>query len=147
MDDSTNFLAHQQKVLALDPGDQWTGTAISDIMGFTAKPLETIPTNNLVENLKKIIDQHAIKHIVVGYPITLRGTQSEQTKKVIALKESLEKIFPTITWRLWDERLTSQQADKLKRAKTKEEKLKAHSVAVAFILQTYLEYLYQQKGV
>jgi putative Holliday junction resolvase len=135
-----------QKILALDPGDQWVGTALSDILGFTAKPLETVPISNLIEWLGKIIAKHSLQHIVIGYPLTLRGTQSEQTKKVIALKQSLETSFPKIQWHLWDERLTSKQAEKLKHATTKEEKLLAHSVAAAFILQSYLDYLYHKKA-
>lgn len=135
-----------QKILALDPGDQWTGTALSDALCFTAKPFETVPTQQLETFITKIILNHSIKQVIVGYPLTLRGTHSEQTKKAIALKESLEKKFPTLNWRLWDERLTSKKADILKHAKTKEEKLQAHSVAAAFILQSYLDFLYYQQG-
>jgi len=135
-----------QKILGIDPGDQWTGTALSDALGITAKPYKTIPSSTLPTFVETITKDHNIKEVIIGYPLTLRGTQSEQTKKVIALKESLVEKFPALSWRLWDERLTSKRADSLKRAKTKKEKLEAHSIAAAFILQTYLEFVYQQKG-
>lgn len=135
------------KIIALDPGDVWTGTAISDALGFTAKPFETIKTENLTSWLTKQLSSQSYKEIVIGYPLTLRGTQSEQTKKVLALKKTLEEQFPSITFRLWDERLTSKQADTIKHAKTKEEKIAAHSVAAAFILQSYLDYLHFQKEI
>lgn len=144
MNSNSNTTHH--KVLGLDPGDQWTGTAISDALGFTAKPLETIQTEELESWLAKILVKYSFKEIVIGYPLTLRGTQSEQTKKTIQLKETLATLFPQIKWTLWDERLTSKKAETLKRAKTKEEKRQAHSIAAAFILQSYLDYRYQQKG-
>ena len=58
-------------------------------------------------------------------------------------KEKLEKMFPQVRWQLLDERLSSKQADQLKRAKTKEEKIHSHSIAAAFILKTYLKFLNQ----
>jgi len=36
-----------------------------------------------------------------------------------------------------DERLTSKQADQIKQAKTKEDKIKSHSIAAALILRSY----------
>ena len=134
-----------QRILALDPGDQWTGTALSDALGFTAKPFKTISTASLTSFIEQTMREQQLKEVVLGYPLTLRGTHSDQTRKVITLKESLEETFPTLSWRLWDERLTSKRADMLKRAKTKQEKLEAHSIAAAFILQSYLDYLHQQK--
>ncbi len=132
------------KILALDIGDQWTGTALSDSLGFTAQPYETVPTAQLKKFIAKIVQKEQLKEIVIGYPITLRGTESLQTKKIVAKKKELEETFPTLSWQLWDERLTSKQAATIKKAKTKEEKLQSHSIAAAVILQTYLEYLYQQ---
>jgi putative pre-16S rRNA nuclease len=133
-----------RKILALDIGDQWTGTALSDLLGFTAKPYGTVPTSQLEDFISKTIEREPIKEIVIGYPITLRGTESMQTKKITEKKKQLEHDFPTITWQLWDERLTSKQAAGIKKAKTKEEKIQSHSIAAALILQSYLEYLYQQ---
>ena len=134
------------KILALDIGDQWTGTALSDSLGLTAQPYETIPTTQLKTFITKIIQKENLKDIVIGYPITLRGTESLQTKKIVSKKKELEEAFPIVSWHLWDERLTSKQAATIKKAKTKEEKLQSHSIAAAIILQTYLEYLYQQSN-
>jgi RNase H-fold protein (predicted Holliday junction resolvase) len=41
---------------------------------------------------------------------------------------------------MWDERLTSKQASKIKSTKTKEDKLRSHAIAAAIFLSTYLEY-------
>ena len=129
------------KILALDLGDDWTGTAISDAMNLIATPYKTIATNFLEDFLEKTILQEKIERIIVGYPKTMKGTLSDQTRKVVAHKELLEKKFPQVSWELFDERLSSKMASGMKKTKNKEEKQKLHSIAAAIILETYLEYL------
>ena len=70
----------------------------------------------------------------------MSGTESEQTKKIIAQKEELEMLFPKIKWILWDERLSSKRLN-IKQAKNKADKVHSHSIAAASILQTYLDFL------
>ena len=132
------------KILALDVGDKWTGTAICDPLGILARPFKTVPTSELEIFLSETIGSENIKKIVVGYPKTMRGTESEQTKKIIEIKEKLEKIFDLVEWVLWDERLSSKMAGNLKFARTKEEKVSSHSIAASFILDSYLNYLNTQ---
>lgn len=131
------------KIAALDLGDVWTGTAISDDLGITARPYETIKTEVITTFLKNFIAQEQIDTIVVGYPKTMSGTESQQTKKIIAQKELLQEEFPTVTWVLWDERLSSKQAAHVKKNKSKQDKIASHSVAAALILTGYLLYLSQ----
>ncbi len=133
------------KILALDIGDRWIGSALSDPIGFFASPYQTVELPKLNTFLTDTIAKEEIQTIIIGYPKTLRGTESEQTKKVVAHAERLKAAFPEINFVLWDERLSSQQAAKLKQAKTKEDKLKSHSIAAAFILMTYLDFLNMQK--
>jgi putative Holliday junction resolvase len=135
------------KLLALDLGDQWTGMALSDTLFFTARPHKTVPTSALQSTLQELIVAEKIKTIIIGLPITLRGTDSAQTNKVHSMKKNLEQQFPDISWVLWDERLTSKQASSLKTTRTKEEKLRSHAIAAAFILQSYLDYLQYQKNI
>lgn len=128
------------KILALDIGDRWTGVAISDPLGILPRPYDTSKTSDLYTFLEKVITKENISTIIVGLPTTLRGTESEQTKKIISMTEALKIHFPTIEWKMWDERLTSKQAAGIKSAKTKEEKLRSHAIAAAIFLSTYLEY-------
>lgn len=128
------------KTLSLDLGDQWTGIAISDALSLLARPLKTVATKDLEKELKAILSEERIRTLVAGLPITMKGTESAQTKKVKEQKQQLEKLFPDYEWVSWDERLTSKQAQKLKAAKTKEQKLQSHAQAAAFILQSYLDY-------
>ena len=129
------------KIIALDIGDVWTGSAISDALGFFARPYQTVESAKLEQFLTTLLSKEHISTVVVGHPTTMRGTKSEQTKKIEATTQELKATFPNVTWVLWDERLTSKHADTLKRPKTKEEKIQAHSVAAAYILSSYLDYL------
>jgi putative Holliday junction resolvase len=128
------------KIVGLDIGDVWTGTAISDALGMFARPLQTVETKNLIYFLQEFLAKEKIEKIVVGHPRTMKGTSSDQTKKVEATKNELEKLFAHISFILWDERLSSQRAGTLKKGHTKEDKIKSHSIAAAFILQSYLQF-------
>jgi putative Holliday junction resolvase len=127
------------KTLALDIGDIWTGVALSDPLGILARPYDTVKTTELEIFLENIITKELISTVVVGLPTTLRGTQSEQTKKIIALFQALEQKFSSVTWKLWDERFTSRQAAAIKPTKSKQDKLQSHAIAAALILSGYLE--------
>lgn len=129
------------KVAALDIGDVWTGVALSDALKITANPYETVRSKDLLSFLKTFIDQEPISTIIVGNPKTMKGTESQQTKKVHALFDSLKQDFPTVEWKLWDERLSSKFAQSTKKAKTKDDKIHSHAIAAAFILSSYLSFL------
>ncbi len=129
------------KFFALDIGDVWTGTAISDALGMFARPYKTIETKHLVEFLTILANQEPITTMIVGHPTTLRGTQSQQTLKVETLTSELKEQFPTISWILWDESFSSQQAQELKPSKSKQDKIHSHSIAAAYILSSYLNHI------
>ncbi len=127
-----------KKIAALDLGDKWTGIAITDPLCMFPKPYTTVQTKELFDYLKKFLTKEPIKSIVVGLPKTMRGSESEQTKKVRTHFQQLQEYFTQVTWHLCDERLSSKRAKALKSPRTKEEKLKTHTIAATFILSTYL---------
>jgi putative Holliday junction resolvase len=129
------------KVLALDLGDVWIGTALSDPLKIIARPFKTIKTVDLVSGLQEIINTQPIDTIVIGYPRTMRGTESDQTRKVLVQKEEIEKLFPDKKIILWDERLSSKAARDIQGKKARTEGVNEHSIAAAVILQTYLQFL------
>ena len=131
------------KILALDLGDKWIGSAISDSLRIISKPYKTIKIEELTSFIEDTLNKENIKTVVIGYPKTLKGQESEQTKKVILIKDNLAKQYPTIEWVLWDERLSSKRAQSIlgRGHLSKEDKVKEHSIAAAFILQSYLDYL------
>ena len=129
------------KIMALDLGDAWVGTALTDPLRFFAKPYKTTASAQLETFLEETFSKEKISIVVVGYPKTMQGTESEQTRIVVETKEKLEKIFPQLKWVLWDERLSSKQARSLKNPRNKTEKLEQHSIAAAIILESYLPYI------
>lgn len=134
------------KTIGLDIGDTWVGVALSDSLGITCKPLDTIHLNELPTFLKKIVPLESVNTVVIGNPITLKGTNSDQTAKTIAIKEQLALEIPhvdklAIQYVLWDERFSSKRAQAIqKNAHSKEQKRKEHAIAAAFILQGYLDH-------
>ncbi|HXW86432.1 MAG TPA: Holliday junction resolvase RuvX [Candidatus Bathyarchaeia archaeon] len=133
------------KILGLDIGDRWTGIALSDMLGITVKPYITVETKDLKNVIVDICGKEPIDTIVVGYPKTMKGTESEQTKKTVALFEELKTAFTHLVWVLYDERLSSKQAAHISSTRSKQERLKAHARAAAFILSLYLEHLNFQR--
>ncbi len=129
-----------KKILALDLGDVWTGTALSDELRIIAQPYQTIKTAQIEQFLREILLQESIDIVVVGYPRTLRGSVSEQTKKTEKLKDQLEKKFDKVSWVLWDERFTSKHAKVIQKRRKNGDRNREHSLAAALILDSYLEY-------
>lgn len=76
----------------------------------------------------------------MGYPLTMKGTASEQTHKVQAQYDILSKHFSQIDWHLWDERFSSKQAASMGTRKNKEERLREQARTAAVILSSYLDY-------
>jgi putative Holliday junction resolvase len=128
------------KIVGLAIGDVWVGVAITDALGMFARPYKTFHVKEFDEGLKALFLQEKISIIVIGYPKTMRGTVSDQTKKVEQEKERLAHLYPEYTWILWDERLSSKRANTLKQAKTQEQKKQSHAIAAAFILSSYIEF-------
>src|SRR5687768_4219323 len=122
------------KIASLDIGDQWIGVAISDQHLIVATPDTTVKNEDLISFLRDYIVKNEIQTIVVGLPITLRGRESDQTKKT---KDTLEKLkieFPAITFIAFDERFSSQKAASVQSHKgksleqLKEDKIKSHAI-------------------
>lgn len=135
------------RILALDLGDRWVGSAIADPLGISCRPYQTVELDQLRDFLKKILAAEGVSKVVVGYPKTFSGTESDQTKKIVSLKLELEQEFAVvqgqaIEWILWDERLSSKRASAVQSGKHDEQsKRQSHSIAAAFLLQTYLDHL------
>ena len=111
------------KILALDLGDVWVGSAISDGLGISCRPYQTVQIGELETFLTKTLTQEPIGAVVVGYPKTVgAGTESDQTKKIVLLKEELEQKFGQVSWVLWDERLSSKRADEARRGHYKDKR-------------------------
>jgi len=132
------------RILALDVGTKRIGVAISDELGITAQHKEAIQRTNLPEDFKKIkeiIEAFQIGEIIVGYPISLDGSEGPQAKYVLEFVGKLKMEF-SIPIGLWDERLSSVAVNKLMLEgdlTRKKRKKRIDSLSAQWILQGYLE--------
>lgn len=129
--------------LALDVGEKRIGLALSDPTNKIAHPLGYIKHRSFDTTLKEIlflIKQHQVGEVVVGLPLSLKGTDTQQTKKV---REFSHKLASTLQVEVtcWDERFTSVLAERaLSQAgvKTKKHRERVDQVSAVLILQSYL---------
>lgn len=117
---------------------------MSDPLGITAQGLETIRRKNKrqdFEQLAKIIRHYEVSEIVVGYPLRLGGTEGTQSLKMQVFAEELEKKFG-LPVHLWDERLTSSQANRVLREAEISIQKRSQAVdrlSAVLILQNWME--------
>ena len=105
------------RVLGMDVGSKRIGLAISDLLGITAQGIETLHRQNKrldFEQLEKVIREYAVTQIVVGYPLRMSGAEGIQAEKMQRFAEELRQRFQ-LPVHLWDERLSSAQANRLLR--------------------------------
>jgi putative Holliday junction resolvase len=107
----------KQRVLGLDVGARRIGVAVSDPLGITAQGLETLHRKNKkhdLSHLNRVIREYDVKEIVVGLPLRMSGAEGIQAEKIQLFAEELRKHFK-LPVHLWDERLTSAEANRLLR--------------------------------
>ncbi len=130
------------RVLGIDHGDKKIGLAVSDKSRIIATPIDYIfNDDNLIENLKKLINEYEIAEFVIGLPLMLSGEESIQTEKVRDFKDFIENELQ-IEMNFLDERLTTSYAEKLLisgNMKRKKRKEKIDSLSAQIILQNYLD--------
>ncbi|HWP42438.1 MAG TPA: Holliday junction resolvase RuvX [Blastocatellia bacterium] len=102
-------------MLAIDLGSKSIGTAISDELGITVRPVETIRRSSLareLERLKLLVRDLDARAVVVGLPVRMDGTPGDAARRVMRFVERLKATLdvPVFTQ---DERLTSYEAEQM----------------------------------
>jgi putative Holliday junction resolvase len=101
------------KVMALDYGSARTGVAVSDPTGTVARPLgvvERAGTEAGLERLRELVDAEQAERVVVGLPLTLRGTRGEQATETERFVDALREVLD-VPVELYDERFTTDLAE------------------------------------
>ena len=134
------------RLIGLDLGSKRIGVSICDEKQLIATPLKTInrnTLNELISDLKSIIDENNIKGIIIGNPLNMDGSLGRSAQSV---KDTSQKIQENINIPicLWDERLSTVGAFNLSSQLdinvSKREK-KIDENAAAFILQGAIDFL------
>ncbi len=132
------------RVLGLDVGSRRIGVAVSDPLGITAQGLETLQRRNKrhdFQHLRNVIRQYEVKEIVVGLPLRMSGEEGIQADKMQGFAEELRHRFG-LPVHLWDERLTSAEANRLLRETELSIEKRGKAVdrmAAVLILQGWME--------
>jgi putative Holliday junction resolvase len=132
------------RVLGLDVGARRIGIAISDPLGITAQGLDTLHRRNKKYDfscLHRLIRDYEVAEIVVGLPLRMSGAEGIQAEKIQAFAGDLRKHFK-LPVHLWDERLTSAEANRLLRETDLSIEKRGQAVdrmAAVLILQGWME--------
>ena len=134
------------RLIGLDLGSKRIGVSICDEKQLIATPLKTInrnTLNELITELRVIIDENNIKGIIIGNPLNMDGSSGRSAQSVKDTSQKIEENI-NIPICLWDERLSTVGAFNLSSQLdinvSKREK-KIDENAAAFILQGALDFL------
>jgi putative Holliday junction resolvase len=120
------------------------GLAVSDALGITAQGLETLQRKNRRSDfarLERVIRENQVQEIVLGYPLRMSGQEGTQSQKVAEFAEEVRRKFG-LPVHLWDERLTSAEANRLLREADLSIQKRAQAVdrmAATLILQSFMQ--------
>ena len=134
------------RLIGLDLGSKRIGVSICDEKQLIATPYKTIhksKNNELIMELKNIIQENDIKAIIIGYPLNMDGSSGSSAQSVNDVSKNIDKEIEVDVC-LWDERLSTVGAFNLSSQLdvnvSKREK-NIDQNAAAFILQGAIDYL------
>ena len=133
-----------QILVGLDVGSKTIGIAVSDRSLTVASPINTVARKGTKKDLSKIkeyLNEYEIGGFIIGLPLSLDGTENEQTIKMRRFSNELQSYF-SISIEFWDERYSSDIIFKEMRRSnfsTSKIKKKLDQQSAAYILQGYLD--------
>ena len=134
------------RLIGLDLGSKRIGVSICDEKQLIATPYKTIhksKNNELIKELKNIIQENDIQAIIIGYPLNMDGSSGSSAQSVNDVSKNIDKEIDVDVC-LWDERLSTVGAFNLSSQLdvnvSKREK-NIDQNAAAFILQGAIDYL------
>lgn len=132
------------RIMAFDYGTKRVGIAVTDPLQIIATGLDTIHPKDIIEFLKKYIQQEQIEAFVLGDPKQMDGSPSENYQHVKGFSTLLKKNFPNIPQHWVDERFTSKMAHAtimqsgLKKS-ARQNKERVDTISATIILQYFME--------
>jgi len=126
------------RVLGLDYGSARCGCALSDpteTIVTPIAPVERPATRRGMAALKELVRERKVGLVVVGLPLSLRGTDTEQTRETRAFARSLaSRLGEGTPVEMHDERFTTRMAQRMNDLATESE----DSRAAALMLESWL---------
>lgn len=134
------------RLLGCDLGEKTIGLALSDTKMIVATPFQVLYRTQWKkdsETLLKIIHEHDIVGIIVGFPLNMDGSEGPRCQATRQFVKNLLSICD-LPLCLWDERLSTQAVTRtlidadVSRAKRKKV---VDKMAASYILQGFLDAL------
>ena len=131
----------------MDYGSKTVGVAVSDLLGMTAQPVETITRKDenklrkTCARIEELIQEYEVTKIVLGLPKHMNDDIGDRAEKSIAFGEMLKRRTG-LEVVMWDERLTTVEAEQtLIECNVRREDRKKYidQIAAVFILQGYMD--------
>lgn len=131
----------------MDYGSKTVGVAVSDLLGMTAQPVETITRKDenklrkTCARIEELIREYEVTKIVLGLPKHMNDDMGDRAEKSIAFGEMLKRRTG-LEVVMWDERLTTVEAEQtLIECNVRREDRKKYidQIAAVFILQGYMD--------
>jgi putative Holliday junction resolvase len=139
-----------RRILALDVGKRRIGLAISDPLGITAQGLPTLERTTIREDLARLAALTAEREVslfLIGEPLHMSGDKSRQAQYIRDFGERLTEVTG-VPVQLWDERLTTVQAQRVLKESGISIEKRARAVdrlAAVILLESYLDSLPRQQ--
>tara|TARA_B100002051_G_scaffold248819_1_gene259010 strand:- start:497 stop:952 length:456 start_codon:yes stop_codon:yes gene_type:complete len=136
----------RSRLIGIDLGTKRIGIAICDEKQKIATPFKTLNKNkldDLIFELKSIIQENDVKGIIVGNPLNMDGSFGKSSQSAKDISENISKNI-NLPVCMWDERLSTIGAfnltSQLDVNVNKREK-KIDENAAAFILQGAIDFI------
>ena len=136
--------------VGLDVGRRRIGVAASDPTGFLASGVRVIQRATLerdVEAVRSLVESLGAAQVVVGYPLSMSGEAGPQAEETERFVEAL-RLRTSVPVILWDERLSTLEADRRMQeagVSGRKRRQRVDVAAAILILQSYLDSIRGQR--
>jgi putative holliday junction resolvase len=133
------------RVLAIDFGLRRIGLAVSDTLGITAQGLPTLQRTAVrkdIEYIRAVAEDYSVGRIIVGNPIGHSGKATSMSRHAADFAKKLVDRS-TCPVELWDERLTSAEANRMLKTaglSISKRRQAVDRVSAVLLLQNYLDH-------
>lgn len=133
------------RVLGIDFGLRRIGLAISDALGITAQGLPTLQRTSIrkdIDYIRAVAEEYSVQKVLVGNPVGRTGEPTTMSHQAEEFAKRLESHL-SCPVELWDERLTSVEANRMLRTaglSIRKRQQAVDRVAAVLLLQNYLDH-------
>jgi len=138
------------RIMGIDYGERRIGVAICDELGIAAHALRVIEHKGMPQvaaEISKLLEDHQVEVLVVGFPLLLSGEEGRQCQKVNDFIAELSKTVSVPIVKEDETCTTSFAQEILSTLETKRNKRRkvVDKIAAAAILQSYLDRIHREK--